>query len=152
MTYSKLVEKDVDDLLKKDNGPRYFNMTNAESRALKDLQNNPDITIRSADKGGAIVVLDTEYYNRKMTEHLNSSTYKKLESNPVNEFKAEIDNLLKVAFESDWITKNELGFLTNHHPVAPIIYSLPKIHKHPTEPPLRPIVSGRGSITEPLSK
>ena len=48
--------------------------------------------------------------------------------------------------------KKEHAYLTNQCPVTPIIYSLPKIHKHPTEPPLRPIVSGRGSLTEPLSK
>lgn len=92
--------------------------------------------------GGAIVILDSDYYKKKMTEHLNSLTYKRLESNPVNEFKGETDNLLKLALEANWITKNEFGFLTNQFPVTPIIYSLPNIHKHPTEPPLRPIVSG----------
>lgn len=69
-----------------------------------------------------------------------------------NKIKSEIDNLLKVAFESNSIMKKEHAYLTNQHPVTAIIYSLPKIHENPTDPPLRPIASGRGSVTEPLSK
>ena len=152
MTFNKLVEHDLEEMSKKDKGPKYQNLTYEERNALKELEKNPEITIRSADKGGAVVVLDTEYYHKKMLENLNSPTYKQLLRNPLNEYKNEIDNLLKVAFESNWITKKEHAYLTNQCPVTPIIYSLPKIHKHPTEPPLRPIVSGRGSLTEPLSK
>lgn len=152
--------RDYDDLLKKrrnkwwkdDKGPKYSNSNLEERRALNELEKNSEITICPADKEGAIVVLDTEYYHLRMLEHLNSPTYRRLERNPMNKFKSEIDNLLKVALESNWITKKEHAYLTNQHPVTPIIYSLPKIHKHLTEPPLRPVVSGRGSVTEPLSK
>ncbi|KAL7388934.1 hypothetical protein ABVT39_016775 [Epinephelus coioides] len=152
VTFNKLVERDFEEMLKKDKGPKYSNLNYEERKALEELEKNPEIIIRPADKGGAVVVLDTEYYHHKMLEHLMSPTYRKLEKNPLNEFKSEIDNLLKVALESNWITKKEHAYLTNQYPVTPIIYSLPKIHKHPTEPPLRPIVSGRGSVTEPLSQ
>lgn len=34
------------------------------------------ITIHPADKGGVVVVLNTEYYHLKMLEHLNSPTHR----------------------------------------------------------------------------
>ena len=132
VTFNKLVERDFEEMLKKDKGPQYSNVNYEERRALEELEKNPEIIIHPADKGGAVVVLDTEYYHHKMLEHLMSPTYRILERNPLNEFKSEIDNLLKVAFESNWITKKEHAYLTNQYPVTPIIYSLPKIHKHPT--------------------
>lgn len=59
----------------------------------------------------------------------------------------KIESLFKVALESNWISKKSKAYLTNQNPVTPIMYSLPKIHKYSTEPPLRPTVS----VTEPLS-
>ena len=70
---------------KKDKGPKYQNLTYEERNALKQLEKNPEITIRSADKGGAVVVLDTEYYHKKMLENLNSPTYKQLVRHPLND-------------------------------------------------------------------
>lgn len=113
---------------------------------------NPEMTICNADQGGAVVVLDTEYYHQRMLELLNSSTYMKLERNPLNEFRSEIDSSAAFNRITNLITNKEHTCLTGQHPVTSIIYSLPKIHKHPTAPPLRPIVSGRSSATEPLSK
>lgn len=93
-------------MLKDHKGPKYSNLKLEEHRALNELEKNSEITIHSADKGGAVVVLDTEYYHLKMLKHLNSPTYRRLERNPKNKFKSEIDNLLKVTLESNWITKN----------------------------------------------
>lgn len=150
-TFSKLVETDLEAMIKNDHGPKYHNLSGAERRALEELDNT-DIVIRAADKGGAIVLLDSQYYNNKMLQHLSTPSYRELPSNPVNEYKNEIDNLLKCALESDWITRKEHEFLSTQFPITAVMYSLPKIHKHPTEPPIRPIISGIGSITEPLSQ
>lgn len=73
------------------------------------------VTTRPADKGGIVVVLNTEYYHLKMLEHLNGPTYRRLERNPMNEFKSEIDNLLKVSLQSNWISNKEHAYQTNQH-------------------------------------
>jgi reverse gyrase len=38
------------------------NLTKEETTALKQLQNNPTIIIKPADKGSAIVIIDTQHY------------------------------------------------------------------------------------------
>ncbi|XP_073428203.1 uncharacterized protein [Dendrobates tinctorius] len=42
-------------------------------------------------------------------------------------------------------------FLTNQHPITPVLYTLPKIHKNLHNPPGRPIVASTDSILNPLS-
>ncbi|XP_043928715.1 short transient receptor potential channel 2-like [Protopterus annectens] len=43
------------------------------------------------------------------------------------------------------------NYLTVSCPVTPQLYGIPKIHKSMTDPPMRPIVSGAGWVTEPIS-
>lgn len=40
----------------------------------------------------------------------------------------------------------------SEHPITPVIYVLPKIHKDPVNPPGRPIVFGMESVTAPLAQ
>ena len=54
------------------------NLTQEERKALKDIQDNNNIVVKEADKGGALVILDKEFYEKKLVlaDHLNdSSTY-----------------------------------------------------------------------------
>lgn len=51
-----------------------------------------------------------------------------------------------------WISDNTAKFLCNEHPCCPVIYGLPKIHKGKDPLKFRPIVSGTGSITQPLAQ
>ena len=38
------------------------NVTNKEYQAMRNLYNNPNITIKPVDKGGNIVIMNTEDY------------------------------------------------------------------------------------------
>lgn len=49
------------------------------------------------------------------------------------------------------ITADEFSYMFVEHPITPIFYALPKIHKSLTNPPGRPIVAGIGSVTERIS-
>ena len=58
------------------------NLSKKQQKALKELQNNDDIIIKKADKGGAICIMDRSFYEQKMTAMLDgNTTYKKAEIN-----------------------------------------------------------------------
>lgn len=63
----------------------------------------------------------------------------------------EIDKFLSNAFESGEISETEKEYLTCEFPIMPVIYVLPKVHKSLNNVLGQPIVSGIGSLTEPLS-
>ena len=47
------------------------NLTKAESKSLKELKSDKTIKIVEADKGGAVVIMDTDDYNNKINTHIN---------------------------------------------------------------------------------
>lgn len=51
------------------------NLTIKEKRSIDTLQRDTDIIIKEADKGGAIVIMDINYYKEKMEEQLMNSQY-----------------------------------------------------------------------------
>ena len=130
--------------------PFQFNYTDA---AIKSLQENKDIIIKKADKGGGICILDKQdYINRIRNEHLNNrNTYRSIDYDPTPHITYDTNTLIDYLHKKhhiDYITKQ---FLTpDNKPRTPIFYGMPKIHK--TNTPLRPIVSGFNSPTDNLAK
>ena len=131
-------------------------MTKDERLKLRYLSENRNLTIKAADKGGKIVIMDTADYIEHCELLLNDREfYEKLDANPTliytKEVKQKIDDMLK----NSYITKQEYNYLTENLeiPRTPLFYGLPKIHKiFDLFPPLRPIVSGFDSCTCNLSK
>ena len=132
--------------------PGCDNLTPAQTEALKSLTNNKNITIKSADKGGGICVMDTTEYISKIMDHLNdTNTYKKLDHNPLTNIHREISDYLEFLVTVGRIDETTKRFLTPPSPPRlPPFYGIPKIHK--TDNPLRPIVSGCDSVTDNLSR
>jgi hypothetical protein len=62
------------------------NLSGAERRALRTLRTNADLTILPADKGNAIVVLNTSDYNREIGALLGAPTYRMLAKDPTEAF------------------------------------------------------------------
>ncbi|KAL2080587.1 hypothetical protein ACEWY4_024380 [Coilia grayii] len=152
-TFSKLVENDIDKMIKSTNRKIKHNIGILERKALNELKENTDIIIKSADKGGGIVVQNTkDYVTEAMRQLNNSNFYEQLQHNPMDKFMSEQDRILKNAMENNWITKNQFEFLKNEHPVTPVFYLLPKIHKSLKNPPGRPIVASKDSLTEHMSQ
>ena len=75
--------------------PPVQNTSSEERRALRDLTRNEEITILSADKGNATVIMDTTEYKRKANELLDMPSFKKLNRNPTRRNERRVNDGLK---------------------------------------------------------
>lgn len=151
-TFEKLVKQDLSKI-KFQHKPKRYTLTEKEFGILKAIANNPSITCQKADKGGALVILDTEHYNKEMISHLNDvNTYGKLENDPTKEFMETLRTIINKAHDQGTINERTRNFLIQKYPRSPTIYIIPKIHKYLRNPPFRPIVNTRGSLHEPIGQ
>ncbi|XP_056419598.1 uncharacterized protein LOC130361061 [Hyla sarda] len=60
------------------------------------------------------------------------------------EYEANLKSLLDTAVESSVISRKLADALQIPHPTISTLYLLPKVHKHASRPPGRPIISGTG--------
>lgn len=65
---------------------------------------------------------------------------------------SKLDKILLEALKSGIITKTVYDGLKVAHSVVPTLYLTPKIHKDQVKPPGRPIISGSGSLSEPVCR
>ncbi|CAJ0949911.1 unnamed protein product [Ranitomeya imitator] len=128
------------------------NISKAEKGAIESLRLNKQFVVKPADKGGAVVVMDRQYYVNEIRSQLNDSdTYLRITHDPTSDITKEILTLSH-RFCSLGVIDNKLGeFLINPYPICPVLYTLPKIHKNLTCPPGRPIVASTGSLLSPLA-
>ena len=154
-TFCRLVEHDVFTKLPDCNKSKaYSNLGLQEKNALVDLQKDNSIVIKSADKGGAVVVQNRESYRQEIFRQLsNVEFYTPLSGDPTLKFSHEIESFLSRALSESFISQDEFNFMFQKHPVRPVFHTLPKIHKSCIEPvPGRPIVAGIQSLSEPISQ
>lgn len=145
--YINTIERHINQL---PNKPAPRNTNQLEFEALTTLRNNPDIIIKPADKGGAIVILNKADYIKEANPQLsNSDHYLPTPTDPTPRFQKEINKYIDFCVQTDALPLEALTYLKKQHPRTPCLYFLPKIHK--TNHPGRPIVSGCGSPTEPIS-
>ncbi|CAH2275500.1 Hypothetical predicted protein [Pelobates cultripes] len=112
-----------------------------------------NIVIRSADKGGGIVIQDYSKYRLEILNQLSdSNTYLKLNGDPTIQVKCLIENVLQTGLEQDFLDQDLWEFLHQSNPRTPMIYPPPKVHKNLQDPPGRPIISAVGGILEPLAR
>jgi hypothetical protein len=144
------------------------NLPNEEIAALKQLvilQKERQITIKKCDKGAGIMILDFNEYIKACTEHLEGTTldkkgnlkhyYKKVDHAEFEIAKTKIQLLIEEGYNNNIITKDEYEAMCPEGKHPSKFYCNFKIHKpheHGTAPPVRPIISGSGSIAENLSK
>ena len=86
-----------------------------------------------------------------MLNHLNNEdTYKKVESNPINLIKNNMNAKLKLLEKSKKLSRQQYLHLYSNTAITPRIYGLIKLHKD--NHPIRPIISFCNSPTYNLSK
>ncbi|XP_069464765.1 uncharacterized protein [Ambystoma mexicanum] len=153
LTFERCVLRDLRSLSKRKHNHRQQNITRAEREGLYELAKKSELVIKPADKGGGIVIMKSEQYFQMVMDLLkDTQSYKLLKKDPTKDLKVEISEMVSFALERDWITEKESDFLNTTGGRTPCLYALPKIHKNSNNPPGRPIVSGCGSILEPLCK
>jgi peptide-methionine (R)-S-oxide reductase len=134
------------------------NMTHTQRTALKELKQlvaERTLRISSADKGGAVVVQDTEAYVKEAHRQLNNELhYQKVKQNRTTQIAKSSNALVDKLKSNDCIDEStarwalmDISLVRTHQ-----FYMLPKIHKSVIDPPGRPIVSGVNGPTENLSK
>ncbi|XP_053568384.1 uncharacterized protein LOC128657969 [Bombina bombina] len=129
------------------------NLTRQQQLALKNLQNNDLITITPADKGGSIVIQDKQDYYAEAIKQLNdTNTYTLLTSDPSTKYLEQLGKLLDWGKHLGILDQKLCDYLYNPTPTIANFRIVPKIHKHPSSPPGRPIVSGVGSLGEKLGE
>lgn len=140
--------------------PATDNLTVQERKELERLKTNREIIIKSADKGGATVIMNTEDYifeaNRQL---LDKKYYYPLSESIADINVLEIKKCLNSLKHQKFITQKQYDFLLPKKYKERVIYFLPKIHKPPAKwtipnkmPPGRPIVSDVGSETYNIAK
>ena len=148
---------------------RTCNTSKPELDALSNLEKDRTIVIKEADKGGGVVIMDTEFYRQIMLAHLNDqNTYIPINPSDTPKVLEKIKRL--TTRYCNHLTEKETDFLTNFDSKESHIYGLPKIHKSkiissaiqqqnseiistPSPPDLtiRPIIAGHSNPTSHLS-
>ena len=137
-------------IIKNHDAPK-SNITKPEREALLQLAKDDTITILPADKGRAVVVMNTADYKTKATAILSdTTTYQVLKRDPTPKYTDQVVKKLQELKQAGSITDIEYKRLYPTSSLIPRFYGLPKVHK--TRAPLRPIVASRGSITYQVAR
>ena len=125
------------------------NLSKNQFTALKSLCENPDIVIKKADKGSAVVVLNTTDYLREGYRQLSdNSFYTQIDNDPTQEVGDKINHTLTKMRQKGLISNQNFEHLSCDKTLKEgRFYLLPKIHKKGV--PGRPICS---SVNHPTSK
>ncbi|XP_077151982.1 uncharacterized protein LOC143815994 isoform X1 [Ranitomeya variabilis] len=154
-TFISLVDREIKSLTHEQRlgfYPTHNNLTVVEKQALDTLRSNKSIIIKPADKGGAVVVMDRIQYCSEITKQLSDTeTYQIIPGDPTFKIRKKIQDLINPFLLDNTIDQKTATFLQNQHPITPVFYVLPKIHKSLINPPGRPIVASTDSILSPLS-
>ena len=134
---------EVKSIIKKSCNP-HPNITREEWKALKKLKEDKSRMVLTADKGVALVVMDTADYKKKAEDLLQQPTYLPIPTDPTSKYKNQLINMLKSIKAGGGISEAVYKKLYPTGAGSPKFYGLPKIHKEGV--PLRPIVSSIGAV------
>ena len=139
------------------------NISENEKEAIKTLiklQRNREIIIKPCDKGGGIIILDFKEYEKSCDEHLNSKNsngepyYEEVYPSLLLDTKAKIATIVLEGYETGILSKDEYNAMKPSNAKPGKFYATFKVHKphkEGTAPPMRPIVSASGSVSENIA-
>ena len=147
------------------------NLSKKERKSLNDLRTNDSITIKEADKGGAVVIMTKNYHYEMVMEHLrDESTYLEADLENPNRRVMEIIKEFADEYTLEVLAEKENEYICDFIPTSSKFYCLPKIHKNeeikiiieerpikylkmsePPSIPRRPIVGSLNCLTQTIS-
>jgi hypothetical protein len=122
------------------------NLASSERTAMSCFQFNNNVVIKEADKGSAVVIIDSDRYKRECLRHLNDGSYRLLDHDPTPQFEVSLHKLIASLTASGILTKDMASFASTPNSRPARFYCLPKIHKRGV--PGRPVCSCSGSLCE----
>ena len=129
---------------------RWSNMTLLERQGIDDLSKNLELTIKKADKGSAVVVMNTKDYIVEAERQLNQTqSYISLATDPTISVCKDIQVVLDLMKTMNIIDNRCHKYLSPADSRPGRFYLLPKIHKKGV--PGRPICSSVNHPTEKIS-
>ena len=132
--------------------PKKKNLTHEEYKSIKSLKNNPDIIIKPADKGSAVVIPNKDNYIAGERQLQDQQFYEETSTDLTGEVIHRVNLFVNNMLQRGQITEKTSSYLTTDIDRTQQLYLLPKIHKDMNNPPGRPIVSGSGGPTEKISQ
>ena len=135
--------------LKFNRSTKFSNLSSEEWAALKNLSKRNDIVVKSADKGGAVVVWRSDLYQKEALRQLSdTSFYAKIQKDLTSKNQKLVKDTIQNLIVNQELPDTATNLIINT-PRTSCIYFLPKIHK-PNNPG-RPIVSACSCPTELIS-
>lgn len=126
---------------------QHDNLTQKERAALRELERDTSITIRNSNKGGLMVVMNTEMYRLEALHPLiNTDTYIRLKGD--SKYKSIMATLVRKGVNLGIFSNKEAEVFNPKHPILPTFHHLPKTHKEFSPLQGRPIIPGIGSLNE----
>lgn len=133
--------------------PHHDNLTHGERQAVAELKQLPNIIIKRADKGSAVVLQDKKDYVQEALRQLNNREhYIPQTENLTEKHNLEVHMFVNSMLACEEIENKCRDYLCISKPRTPLFYLLPKIHKQTRPPPGRPILSANECPTERISK
>ena len=142
VTEAQILRKDVLRVLKTAK-PIKDNLTRQQRVALREIKNDPSISIYPFDKGTGFVRIRKDEAIRKIKEQIGDTDI--INDDPTNSFAREIRKELSVLNKDGKFSKKEYEFIYPSDPIPPRMYGTVKAHKPDKDYPMRVVVSTIGS-------
>ena len=100
-----------------------------------------DLMITNADKGGAVVIMDTDSYIKEANRQLSDkASYKQLTQDPTLQHNRMVNQTIERFKNEKLLPQKVVDRLKVTNPKTPKFYISPKIHK-PNNPGRRPVIN-----------
>ena len=147
-TFCRAVMNEIKDFVPR--CPRVQNLSKEEKDLLHQLKTNKTIEIKKADKGSAVVIMDTSDYIREAERQLSDTNfYVRTSEDLTAKHSEKIREVLDRMSDNEELEDHVYDYLYPTNCRTARFYFFPKIHKKLVVG--RPIISGNGCPTERIS-